>query len=136
MVPASLKIPTPFEYAFPKGALYRGVQPAIDFDKRGKVDDDQARDKETGQRIWTVTLLDLDPDAARFGRDLVKVKLIAESKKKTDRIDAQLLAHLLRIGGLPEPVHVPSQGFSISGIRAARTRVPRGWGLRASTAES
>ena len=38
----------------------------------------------------------------------LKVKLIAESKKKTDRIDAQWLAHLLRIGGLPEPVHVPS----------------------------
>jgi hypothetical protein len=67
----------PFEYAFPHGALLRGVQAAVDFDKRGKVDDDQARDKETGERIWTVTLLDMDPQAARFGRDLVKVKVIA-----------------------------------------------------------
>jgi transposase len=39
----------------------------------------------------------------------LKVKWIAESKKKTDRVDAQLLAHLLRIGGLPEPVHMPSR---------------------------
>jgi transposase len=39
----------------------------------------------------------------------LKVKWIAESKKKTDRVDAQLLAHLLRIGGLPEPVHIPSR---------------------------
>lgn len=39
----------------------------------------------------------------------LKVKWIAESKKKTDRVDAQLLAHLLRIDGLPEPVHVPSR---------------------------
>jgi hypothetical protein len=77
MVPSSLKIPMPFGFAFPHGALFRGVQKATDFDKRGKVDDDQARDKETGERIWTVTLLDLDPEAARFGRDLVKVKLIA-----------------------------------------------------------
>src|SRR5262249_12044671 len=38
----------------------------------------------------------------------VKVKWIAESKKKTDRIDARLLAHLLRIDALPEPVHVPT----------------------------
>src|SRR5256885_15531329 len=67
----------PFEYAFPHGALFRGVQKATDFDKRGKVEDDQARDKETGERIWSVTLIDLDPDAARFGRDLVKVKVIA-----------------------------------------------------------
>jgi transposase len=39
----------------------------------------------------------------------VKVKWIAESQKKTDRVDAQLLAHLLRIGGLPESVHMPSR---------------------------
>lgn len=39
----------------------------------------------------------------------LKVKWIAESKKKTDRVDAQLLAYLLRIGGLPEPVHIPSR---------------------------
>ena len=39
----------------------------------------------------------------------LKVKWIAESKKKTDRVDAALLAQLLRIGGLPEPVHMPSR---------------------------
>jgi transposase len=39
----------------------------------------------------------------------LKVKWIAESKKKTDQVDAQLLAQLLRIGGLPEPVHIPSR---------------------------
>jgi hypothetical protein len=72
-----LKIPVPFEFAFPHGALLRGVQAATDFDKRGKAEDDQARDKDTGERIWTVTLLDLDPLAAKFGRDLVKVKVIA-----------------------------------------------------------
>jgi hypothetical protein len=77
VVPGSLKIPVPFEFAFPHGALLRGVQAATDFDKRGKDSDDQARDKETGERIWTLTLLDLDPQAARFGRDLVRVKVIA-----------------------------------------------------------
>lgn len=35
-----------------------------------------------------------------------KVKLIAETKKKTDRVDAKVLAELLRIGGLPERVHM------------------------------
>jgi transposase len=50
-----------------------------------------------------------------------KVKLIAESKKKTNRIDAQLLAHLLRVGGLPEPVHVPShRSRELRGLLAAR----------------
>jgi hypothetical protein len=71
-VPAALKIPVPFEYAFPGRC---SAQRATDFDKRGKVEDDQARDKETGERIWAVTLLDLDPEAARFGRDLVNAKV-------------------------------------------------------------
>ncbi len=35
-----------------------------------------------------------------------KVKLIAESKKKTDKIDAKLLAELLRVDGLPRQVYV------------------------------
>jgi transposase len=35
-----------------------------------------------------------------------KVKLIAESKKKTDKVDAKVLADLLRMDGLPRRVHV------------------------------
>jgi transposase len=54
----------------------------------------------------------------------LKVKLIAESKKKTDRIDAQLLAHLLRVGGLPEPVHVPShRSRELRGLLVARRQL-------------
>jgi hypothetical protein len=76
MIPASLKIPTPFEYAFPHGALALGIEPITDFDKRGQ-GDDQARDKDTGERLWGLNLMDLDPQAARFGRDRVKVKIAA-----------------------------------------------------------
>src|ERR1700752_2502206 len=36
-----------------------------------------------------------------------RVRLIAESRKKADRVDAETLAELLRLGGLPE-VHQPS----------------------------
>ena len=35
-----------------------------------------------------------------------KGKLIAKSKKKTDKIDAKILAELLRMDGLPRRVHV------------------------------
>lgn len=76
MIPASLKVPVPFEYAFPNGALALGVEPITDFDKRGQ-GDDQARDKESGERLWAVILMDLDPMAARFNRDRVKVKIAA-----------------------------------------------------------
>ncbi len=76
MIPASLKVPVPFEYAFPNGALALGVEPITDFDKRGQ-GDDQARDKDTGERLWGLNLMDLDPQATRFGRDRVKVKIAA-----------------------------------------------------------
>jgi hypothetical protein len=76
-VPNSMKVPVPFEYVFPHGALCLGVEAATDFDKRGQ-GDDQARDKETGERVWLVKVLDLDPEAGRFGGSKeVKVKVIA-----------------------------------------------------------
>lgn len=36
----------------------------------------------------------------------LKVKQIAETKKKTDKVDAKTLAELLRIDGLPERIHM------------------------------
>ncbi|HXV67492.1 MAG TPA: transposase [Nitrospira sp.] len=54
----------------------------------------------------------------------LKVKWIAESKKKTDRVDAELLAGLLRIGGLPAPVHVPSRrSRELRGLLLARRQL-------------
>ena len=77
MVPSVIKVPVPFEYVFPHGALCLGVEPVTDFDKRGQ-GDDQARDKETGERLWVVKVLDLDPEAGRFGGSKeVKVKIAA-----------------------------------------------------------
>jgi hypothetical protein len=76
-VPNSLKVPVPFGYVFPAGALFLGAEPATDFDKRGQ-GDDQLRDKETGERIWVVRVLDLDPEAGKFGGSKeFKVKVVA-----------------------------------------------------------
>lgn len=44
-----------------------------------------------------------------------RVKLIAESRSKTDKIDAKTLCNLLRLDGLPTPVHVP--GVETRGLR-------------------
>ncbi|MFI6823235.1 hypothetical protein ACIBJE_20090 [Micromonospora sp. NPDC050187] len=73
----TLKVPVPFEYVFPAGALCLGVAPQVDFDRRGEADN-QARDKETGERVWMVRVMDLDPEAGKFGRSTeVKVKVVA-----------------------------------------------------------
>jgi hypothetical protein len=53
---------------------------ATDFEKRGQ-GDDQLRDKETGERVWLVRLLDLDPEAGKFGAAKeFKVKVIAQQQ--------------------------------------------------------
>ena len=77
MVPASVRIPVEFEYVFPNGALGLRVEPVTDFDRRGQ-GDEQARDKATGERLWQVVVMDLDPQAGRFGGSTeVKVKIAA-----------------------------------------------------------
>ncbi len=87
MIPSSIKIPVPWEYVAPHGALCLGVEPATDFDKRGQ-DDDQMRDKETGERVWLVKVLDLDPEAGKFGASKeLKVKVVAATPARATDID-------------------------------------------------
>ena len=65
----------------------------------------------------------------RLGADVVvvnptKVKLIAESRRKTDKIDAKILADLLRLEGLPEPVHMPGRLIrELRGLLTARKQL-------------
>jgi len=76
MVPSAIKVPVPHSFVFPHGPLGLRVEPVVDFDKRGQVDD-QARDKATGERLWQVVVMDLDPEAGRFGGAEVRVKIAA-----------------------------------------------------------
>jgi len=53
-----------------------------------------------------------------------RVKLIAESRRKTDKIDAKLLCELLRLDGLPCPVHMPCRrARELRGLLAARRKL-------------
>jgi transposase len=53
-----------------------------------------------------------------------RVKLIAESRRKTDKIDAKLLCDLLRLDGLPCPVHMPCRRTrELRGLLAARRKL-------------
>lgn len=55
-----------------------------------------------------------------------KVKAIAASRRKTDKIDAKLLCELLRMNALPHPVHMPSQGSrELRGVLKARRQLVR-----------
>ena len=53
-----------------------------------------------------------------------KVKLIAESRRKTDKVDAKILCELLRLDGLPQPVHMPCrEARALRGLLVARRQL-------------
>ena len=64
------------EDVFPVPVLVLGVEPVNDFEKvKIKVQDPQERDKETGMRLWAVSILD---PSARQGQREIKVKVAAD----------------------------------------------------------
>jgi transposase len=75
------------------------------------------------QTVWIYKYL------VSLGADVVvvnpnKVKPIAESRRKTDKIDAKLLCELLRLNALPHPVHMPSQASrEVRGLLVARRQL-------------
>jgi transposase len=75
------------------------------------------------QTAWIYDLL-VDLGAEVTVVNPAKVKLIAESRRKTDKIDARILCELLRLDGLPHPVHVPDkQTRSLRGLLVARRQL-------------
>jgi transposase len=53
-----------------------------------------------------------------------KVKLIAESRRKTDKIDAKILCELLRLDALAHPVYMPGpEARELRGLLAARRQL-------------
>ncbi|MFY1672702.1 hypothetical protein ACN27G_22510 [Plantactinospora sp. WMMB334] len=120
MVPLTLKVPVPFDYVFPAGALCLGVAPQVDFDRRGQ-GDDQARDKETGERAWLVRVLDLDPEAGKFGRSTeVKVKVVALQQPVPPASTVPGYPPAIQFEGLTLTPYVDSQRCRGSGQCKAR----------------
>ncbi|MEO3926273.1 hypothetical protein [Plantactinospora sp. DSM 117369] len=116
----TLKVPVPFDYVFPAGALCLGVAPQVDFDRRGQ-GDDQARDKETGERVWVVRVLDLDPEAGKFGRSTeVKVKVVAAQQPVPPASTVPGYPPAIQFEGLTLTPYVDSQRCKGSGQCKAR----------------
>jgi hypothetical protein len=66
---------TNFGELFPHGAYALAADALNDFDKvQAGVEDPQQRDKETGERIWVVRVIDNDPEARS---NELKVKVVA-----------------------------------------------------------
>ncbi len=67
-------IPVQFSNVFPHGAYVLSVQPVRDFDKSTREHTVQDRDKETGEPVWSVEVIDADPEARE---STMRVKIAA-----------------------------------------------------------
>jgi hypothetical protein len=129
VIPSSIKIPVPWDYVAPHGALCLGVEAATDFDKRGQ-GDDQMRDKDTGKRVWHVRVVDLDPEAGKFGgSNEFRVKVIADQKPVPPASAVPGYPPLVEFTDVTLTPYVDSHRCSGSN---ARCRSRQGWSIRAT----
>jgi hypothetical protein len=129
VIPNSIKVPVPWEYVAPHGALCLGVEPATDFDKRGQ-GDDQLRDKDTGERVWLVRLLDLDPEAGKFGGSKeFKVKVVAAQQPVPPASAVPGYPPMVEFADVTLTPYVDSQKCKGA---AAKCRARLGWSVRAT----
>jgi hypothetical protein len=128
-VPNGMRVPTPFEFVFPHGCLFLGVEPAKDFEKRGQ-GDDQIRDKETGERVWLVKVMDLDPEAGKFGASKeVKVKVVAPVQPVPPSPVVPGYPPMVEFTGLTLTPYVDSQRCKGA---SAKCRARLAWSMRAT----
>jgi hypothetical protein len=129
VIPNSIKVPVPWDYIAPHGALCLGVTPATDFDKRGQADD-QMRDKETGERIWVVKVLDLDPEAGKFGgSNEFKVKVIAPHQPVPPASTVPGYPPMVEFTGVTLTPYVDSQRCKGNGTKC---KARQAWSIRAT----
>ncbi len=71
------KIPVRFGDVFPHGAFVVGeVEPVRDFEKSTRERPVQSTDRDTGMPVWSVSVLDPDPDARKDAKTIT-VKILA-----------------------------------------------------------
>lgn len=131
-VPNAFQVPVPMDYVFAYGVLGLRVEAVTDFDKRGQ-GDDQARDKATGERLWQVVVMDLDPDAGSFGRTTeVKVKIAAPHQPVLPESPVPGYPPRIEFADLVLTPYVDSQRCKGSDKGAHRCRARLAWSVRAS----
>jgi hypothetical protein len=132
MMQGSIRIPVPFEYAFPKGLLFLGIDRLVDWDRREEADN-QARD-ENGVRVWILKASDQDPEAGKFGRSTeVKVKISAEVQPVPPdgvELPGGIVVRPIELVGLTATPYVDNSGCKGTS-KPHRCRARLAWSYRA-----
>ncbi|GGK38183.1 hypothetical protein GCM10010124_33760 [Pilimelia terevasa] len=114
-----------FEDMFPSGCAMSAdalVSKVTDFEKKGKADD-QDIDKQTNLRVWSVRVIDLDPDLEGRSREVV-VKISAPVQP----VPPVGAFQPVEFEGLTVTPWVNDKGRQQYSIRATGMRAPRSAG--------
>lgn len=121
------KIPVPFDVAFPYGAFAVGeVQPVRDYEKSTRERVLQAVDTDTGLLLWSVDVVDADPEAKKSTRTM-SVKVTAKVQPVLPESLAGLPFTPVEFDGLTATAYIEQNGdFSkvAWSLRASEVRAP------------
>ncbi len=124
-------IPVDYGFVFPHGAFVRGgVEMVRDFDKSTKDNPVQARDKESGERVWQIEVIDADPEA----KGSVKVKLFGDVQPVPPAPSGGFPFAAVEFDGMTVTPYVDSNTNRLAySFRAKGIRAPKGAGRPASS---
>lgn len=118
-------IPVAFGQVFPHGAYAVGeIEPVRDFDRSSGQNFVQELDKTSGQPVWSVLVLDADPEA-RAASKTVKVKLIAPVAPVLPEAPAGLPVNPVEFEQMAVTPWVNDSGRLAYSLRAKGVKAPK-----------
>ncbi|MER6949980.1 plasmid replication, integration and excision activator [Nonomuraea sp. NPDC000554] len=118
-------IPIHFHQVFPAGCYAVGeVEPVRDFDASTSGREVQARDKQTGELVWQIAVMDADP-AVKASQKTVAVKVISPVQPVPPAPMSGLPFTPVEFDGMTVTPYVNQQGRLAYSIRAREMRAPR-----------
>src|SRR5262245_19602470 len=117
-------IPGPFGQVFTHGAFATGTVEAVrDFDKSTRDNFIQARDKDSGVPVWSVDVIDNDPEARKSNKT-VTVKIVAERQPVLPDAPGGWPVTPVEFDGLAVVPYVNGNGRLAYSFRAKSVRAP------------
>jgi hypothetical protein len=126
MLPNGVRLPLPFGMAFPNGLLLvpGSIGQAEDYDEKTKART-PSFDKVTGERVWALRVMDLDPELGTRSRE-VAVKILADVQPVPPSADVCPI----ELVGLVVTPYVNDKGRLAFSYRATGIRSPQATGRR------
>lgn len=129
-------IPISFDQVFPEGCYaVGGVEPVYDFDASTKDRKVQARDKNSGEPVWQIAIMDADP-TVKASQKTVALKITSMVQPAPPPPINGMPFTPVEFDGMTVTPYVNQQGRLAYSIKAREMRAPRNTSKHAITKEA